>query len=324
MVAIPILFTCVALAQSTADVHVNPPSTIAVNTPVDSPDGLLLRPHPLRHQVELVLVPVTVTDRFDRLVTGLGAQDFNLLESEKPQSIRYFSSEDAPISLGVILDVSASMRDKINDARDAAVQFFESSNPNDDYFLITFSDYPQVMAESSRSIPYIRERLATAEPNGYTSLLDAIYLGLSKMQYAHYSRRALLVISDGGDNCSHYTEEEIKHLVEESDVEIYSIGIFSRGVTFLLSPEEHHGRQLLTNISEATGGRMIELHSSKELPEIARQVGFELRNQYVLGYHPQNGPRDGKWRKISVSLASPSSRRELRVHSKKGYLGPAD
>lgn len=324
MLAVPMLFACVAMAQSTADVHVNPPSTIAVNAPAGSPDALLLRPRPLRHDVDLVLVPVTVTDRFDRLVTGLGAHDFNLLESDQPQQIRYFSTEDAPISLGVILDVSTSMRDKIDDARDAAVQFFESSNPNDDYFLITFSDYPQVLAESTRSIAYIRERLATAEPSGYTSLLDAIYLGINRMQYAHYSRRALLLISDGGDNNSHYTEEEIKHMVEESDVEIYSVGLFSRGVTLFLSPEERHGKQLLSNISEATGGRLIELHSSRELPEIARQVGLELRNQYVLGYHPPNGRRDGKWRNIQVSLSSPSQQHELRVHSKKGYLGPAE
>ena len=318
-----------AWAQSAGDVHITPlasrPSAFAANAPLPSPAAApLLRARPLRHDVDLVLVPVTVTDPANRLVTGLEQQDFNLLEAEKPQSIRYFSTEDAPISLGILLDLSSSMKDKIDDARDAAIQFFENSNPDDDYFVVSFSDSPQVLADSTRSIGYVRERLATAQPKGYTALLDAIYLGITKLQHARYPRRALLIISDGGDNNSRFTENEIRRLVEESDVEIYSIGIYSKGFTLLMCPEERHGKQLLTNISDATGGRMVELHSSKELPDIARQISLELRSQYVLGYRPPEGPRDGKWRKIKVSLASPARRRELHVYSKKGYLGPAE
>lgn len=328
LVAGAFLLTGVAAGQSTNDVHVAPLAGRVngnlVRNPVPAlPPAPVLRPRPLRHDVDLVLVPVTVTDRFDRLVTGLEQQDFRLLESDQPQPIRYFSVEDAPISLGVLVDVSASMRDKIDDAKQAAVEFFENSNPNDDYFVITFSDYPQVLADSTRSIAYIRERLATAEPKGYTSLLDAIYLGINKLQHARYARRALLIISDGGDNISRFTEDEIKRIVEESDVQIYSVGIYSKGVTLLLCPEERHGKALLTNISDATGGRMVELHNSRELPEIARQVSLELRSQYVLGYRPPAGARDGKWRKIQVSLApAANTGGELRVYSKKGYLGP--
>ncbi len=329
--AIPILLACSAAAQSINDVHVTPAPEKALRTlapermaPANHTSALPLRPRPLRRDVELVLVPVTVTDPYDRLVTGLEAHDFSLREGEKPQQIRYFSSEEAPISLGVILDVSASMKDKMDDAREAVVRFFENANPDDDYFVITFSDYPQVLADSTRSIAYIRERLATAEPHGYTALLDAIYLGINKLQHARYGRRALLVISDGGDNVSRYRERELKKLVEESDVEIYSIGIYSRWLTMLLTPEERHGKQLLANISDVTGGRMIELHHSRELPEIARQVSLELRSQYVLGYHPPDSRRDGKWRAIKVSLASAERKGRLRVYFKKGYLGPAE
>lgn len=321
-----VLATGLAAAQSTSDVHItpllrSPKPSATLPAMAEADPGPHLRPRPLRYDVDLVLVPVTVTDPSDRLVTGLEKQDFVLSEGEKPQPIRYFSHEETPISLGVILDVSKSMRDKIADARDAAVEFFESANPNDDYFVISFSDYPRVLADSTRSIGFIRERLATAEPDGYTALLDAIYLGVNKLQHARYSRRALLVISDGGDNVSHYTERELKRIVEESDVVIYSIGIYSKGLSQLLCPEERHGKQLLTDISQATGGRMIELHSSRELPDIARQVSLELRSQYVLGYRP-SGPRDGSWRKIKVALAAPDP--HLHVYSKKGYLGPED
>ncbi len=302
--------------QSSEEVHLSPRITAA---PAASAGASPLHPKPLRYDVDLVLVPVTVTDSYNRLVTGLEKQDFRLFEGETPQEIRYFSSEDGPISLGVILDLSKSMRDKIDSAREAAVRFFENSNPADDYFVITFADRPQLLADSTRSVGFIREKLATTEPDGFTALLDAIYLGINKMRSAKHGRRALLVISDGGDNNSRYTEKELKRLVEEADVEIYAIGIFSR---FFKTPEEWHGRKLLTDITEATGGRMITLHSPKELPEIAATLSLELRSQYVLGYRPSNENRDGQWRKIKVSLASSDSVQPRRVYSKKGYLGP--
>ncbi len=331
LAAFPILFACPASTQSLNDVHVTPPpgtaiSTVATNpvSPAGKASALQLRSRPLRSDVELVLVPVTVTDPYDRLVTGLEKHDFSLWEAEKLQPIRYFSTEEAPLSVGVILDVSASMKDKMDDAREAVVRFFENANPEDEYFVITFSDNPHVLADSTRSIAYIRERLATAEAKGYTALLDAIYLGINRLQHARYGRRALLVISDGGDNVSRYRERELKKLVEESDVQIYSIGIYSRWLTMLLTPEERHGKQLLSNISDVTGGRMIELHNSRELPDIARQVSLELRSQYVLGYHSPDKLRDGKWRPIKVALTSAPSKGRLQVHFKKGYLGPAE
>lgn len=314
-------------AQSLDEVHVAPPpksaeSPARVVQPAASRGALPLRPKPLRHDVELVLVPVTVTDSYNHLVTGLDRKDFALKEAGAAQDIQYFSTEDGPISLGVILDVSKSMTNKIADARDAVVQFFDSANPADDWFVITFSDAPQVLADTSRSVGFVRERLATVKPEGHTALLDAIYLGLNKLHRAKYGRRALLVISDGGDNVSRYRERELKKLVEESDVQIYSIGIYSKGFTLLMCPEERHGKDLLTNISNVTGGRMIELHSPHELPGIAREVSLELRSQYVLGYRPPVGHRDGKWRPIHVSLAPSVNSGEFRVYSKKGYLGP--
>ncbi len=315
--------------QSLDEVHVAPaakaqqkPASQAVQ-PAAGREALPLRPRPLRHDVDLVLVPVSVTDSYDRLVTGLEKKDFALTEGGAQQQIQYFSTEDGPISLGVILDVSKSMRDKMDDARDAVVQFFESANQQDDWFVITFSDRPELLADTSRSVGFARERLATVTPSGRTSLLDAIYLGLSKMHHAKHGRRALLVISDGGDNNSRYTERELKKVVEEADVEIYGIGIFERLLKVLAPPEERDGKRLLTAVTEASGGRLFTLHSPRELPQIAEQVSLELRNQYVLGYRPGNEAHDGKWRPIQVSLTTPEGRR-LHVHAKKGYVAPGE
>ncbi len=318
-----------APAQSVDDVHVRPapqvnqPPAAQAMHPAASRETLPLRPKPLRHDVDLVLVPVTVTDSYNHLVTGLDKKDFSITENGAGQQIQYFSTEDGPISLGVLLDISQSMKDKIEDARDAAVQFLESANPQDDCFVISFADYPEVLADTTRSAGTLRERLATVVPKGHTALLDAIYLGINKLRRAKHGRRALLIISDGGDNHSRYTERELKKLVEEADVEIYGIGVFKRLAKFLAAPEEYDGKRLLKAVTEASGGRLFTLHNPRELPEIAAQISLELRNQYVLGYHPGNDARDGKWRPIQVSLTAAEGRR-LHVHAKKGYTAPGE
>ncbi len=309
-------------AQSGDPVHVAP---LPKRSPAAAPTAAgSLQPaghhRPLRVDVDLVLVPVTVTDRFNRMVTGLNKHDFSLLEEQQPQTIRYFSSEDTPISLGVVLDLSGTMKNKIELARDAAIEFFESANPKDDYFVVSFADAPMLLADSTTSIGTIRDRLAQAKPAGKTALLDAIYMAVTKMRRAKHSRHALLVISDGGDNHSRFTAREIKKLVEEEDVEIYGIGIFGG---FFKSSEEWEGKKLMTQITEATGGRVVTLKDPRKLPEIAAQISMELRNQYVLGYRPA-GNKPGAWRNIQVKLTQAANREELRVHSKKGYQGPEE
>lgn len=316
----------VAAAQSLDDVHVTPaPKNAEAKRlePAAAKAVVPLRPKPLRQDVELVLVPVTVTDSYNRLVTGLEKKDFAVREGGALQHIQHFSTEDGPVSLGVILDVSKSMQNKIDDARDAVLEFFENANPQDDWFVITFADDPALLADTSRSVGFVRERLATVLPEGHTALLDAIYLGMTKLRHAKHGRRALLVISDGGDNRSRYTERELKKLVQEADIEIYGIGIFERLLKILAPPEERDGKRLLKSITEASGGRLITLNNPRDLPEIAAQVSLELRNQYVLGYRPGGETRDGKWHAIEVSLTGPDARR-LHVHAKKGYTAPQE
>jgi Ca-activated chloride channel family protein len=273
----------------------------------------------IKVDVDLVLVNVTVTDPMNRLVTGLEKENFNLFEQNALQEIKHFSSEDEPISLGVIFDISGSMSNKITKSRDAIIEFFKTANPQDEFFLITFSDKPELLSDFTNSIEDIQGKLVYAIPKGRTSLLDAIYMGMEKMHDAKHNKKALLIISDGGDNRSRYTDSEIKLLVKEADVEIYAIGIYD---DLHATPEEVRGPYLLSEITESTGGRTFPINDVSELADVATKIGVELRNQYVLGYRPKNTARDGKWRKLKVKLNAPKGLPPLNVHAKTGYYAP--
>jgi len=195
------------------------------------------------------------------------------------------------------------------------------SNPKDDFFLITFSDRPQLLVDFTTSLEDIQKRLIYAVPEGHTSLLDAIYMGLAKIRHSSYQRRALLIISDGGDNRSRYTCSQIKRMVEESDVQLYSLGIFD---SIFQTPEERAGRQLLESVTQATGGRTFAIKDVQDLPEAASRIALELRNQYVLAYRSSNSARDGKWRKIKVTIVPPAGMPQLHVYAKSGYYSPAE
>jgi Ca-activated chloride channel family protein len=308
------------------DVHVAP-REVAKPPDASKPDlvastaGLTARVRPLKVDVDLVLVPVTITDPMNRLVTGLDKENFQLYEGNATQEIRTFSSEDAPVSLGVIFDSSGSMASKMDRAKDAVIEFFKTANPQDEFFMITFSDEPEAVSDFTSSVDEIQNKLVFAVPRHRTALLDAIYMGVSKMRQAKYPKKALLIISDGGDNHSRYTEGEIKSLVKEADVMIYAIGIYDR---YASAMEERLGPQLLSEITELTGGRAFTIDNPNDLGDVATKIGVELRNQYVLGYRPTKVVRDGKWRKIKVKLLPPKGLPPLRVYARTGYYAPQE
>ena len=311
------------LAQNLADdVHVAPriEPLKPEPKPIEDP-ALQTNTKPIKRDVDLVLVPVTITDPLNRLVTGLDRDNFEVFEGKQPQEIRHFSSEDAPVSLGVIFDMSGSMSSKIDRAREAVLEFFKTANPQDEFFMITFADKPDEVSDFTQSVEDIQGKLVYTVPKGRTALLDAIYLGVSKMRQAKYPKRALLIISDGGDNHSRYTEGEIRNLVKEADVLIYAIGIYDH---FFPTEEERLGPQLLTDVTELTGGRSFTIDNPNDLADVATKIGIELRNQYVLGYRPKNPVRDGKWRKIKVKLIPPKGLPPLRVYAKTGYYAPSE
>jgi Ca-activated chloride channel family protein len=306
-------------AQNSAeDVHIQP-------RPAPKPPEIdpALRSHskPLSVNVEMVLVPVTITDPMNRLVTGLDRDNFNLFEGKEQQEIKTFSSEDAPVSLGVIFDMSGSMSSKIERAREAVIEFFKTANPQDEFFMVTFADKPEEISDFTTSVEDIQGKLVYTVPKGRTALLDAIYLGVSKMRQARYPKKAMLIISDGGDNHSRYTEGEIRSTVKEADVLIYAIGIYDH---FFPTDEERLGPTLLTDITELTGGRAFTIDNPNDLADVSTKIGIELRNQYLLGYRPKNPVRDGKWRKIKVKLLPPKGLPPLRVYAKTGYYAPTE
>src|SRR5579871_23483 len=311
------------------NVHVTPPpaSTPATGAPAGAQAPALTgnaavkaRPGALiRMNVDVVLVPVTVTDPMNRLVTGLEKDDFQIFENSGEQRISSFASEDAPVSIGVIFDLSGSMTSKLIRARESILQFVKTANPEDEFFVIGFNDRPELIEDFTSSVEDIQARLATVRSGHRTALLDAIYFGLTKMKEARHERKALLVVSDGGDNRSRYTEGELRAQVRESDVELYSIGIFD---PYAPTPEERTGPQLLNDLSEETGGRLFRVDDIAEMSDIAEKISTELRNQYVIGYTPKNNSRDGKWRKVKVKLSPPSGLPPLTVHARTGYYAP--
>jgi Ca-activated chloride channel family protein len=296
----------------------------------DSPAGPVV-PHPshpskatkgkpIRTETDLTLVGASVTDPLGRIVTGLDRQDFRVFENGAEQEIVYFASEDVPVSIGVIFDMSGSMTDKIDKSRNAAVQFFRTANPQDEFFLVDFNDRAQLVSHFTESVDELQNRLLYTAAHGMTALYDGVYLGLSQMRAAHNTKKALLILSDGGDNHSRYSETEIRKFVREADVQIYAIGLFDPdgGRTV----EERYGPTLLGDLTEMTGGRMFMVQRLDELPDIATKISMELRNQYVLGYRPSNRVHDGTWRKIKVKLRPPKGLPPLTVYAKTGYLAP--
>jgi Ca-activated chloride channel homolog len=277
----------------------------------------------IRVDSTLVLIPVTVTDPMNRFVTGLEKENFKIFEDKKEQEVVQFSSEDAPLSVGVIFDASGSMGSKLEKSRLAVAQFFKTANPDDEFFLVQFNDSADLVQPFTRNLEEIQNRLTFTQSKGRTALLDAIYLGLHEMKKARNPRKALLVISDGGDNNSRYTETEIRNLVKEADVQIYAIGIYEPIAARGRTPEEASGQGLLTEIAEQTGGRQYPVDNLNELPDIAAKIGIELRNQYVLGYSPQNQEHDGKYRKVQVKLIQPRGLPPLRAFFRMGYYAPS-
>jgi Ca-activated chloride channel family protein len=310
-----------AAQNSTEDVHIQPRVQPAAPKEPDIDPAFKTHTKPMKVTVDMVLVPVTITDPLNRLVTGLDRENFNLFEGKDQQEIKTFSSEDAPVSIGVIFDMSASMSSKIERAREAVVEFFKTANPQDEFFMITFADKPEEIADFTNSVDDIQGRLLYTVPKGRTALLDAIYLGVNKMRAAKYPKKALLIISDGGDNHSRYTEGEIKSMVKEADILIYAIGIYDH---YFPTDEERLGPALLADVTELTGGRAFTIDNPNDLADVSTKIGIELRNQYVIGYRPKNPVRDGKWRKIKVKLSPPKGLPPLKVYAKTGYYAPTE
>lgn len=277
-----------------------------------------------RADSNLVVIPVSVTDTLNRFVLGLGKQDFHVFDNGVEQSIEHFSGEDVPLSIGLVFDISGSMDYKLSTSADAASMFLKTLNPNDEAFLVEFNEKPDLKVPFTNQSQQIRTALQNLQPSGLTALLDAVKFALTEMKKAKNPRKAIVVISDGGDNHSTYTPEQIESLVREADVEVYAMGVFDPLFTMALAPEEVTGPRLLSEIATQTGGRAFAASMAGDLPSVAARIAVELRNQYVLGYYPKDQVRDGKYHTVEVKLAQPPGVPPLKTHWRQGYYAPSE
>jgi VWFA-related protein len=276
----------------------------------------------LRVDTSLVLIPVSVSDPLNRPVTGLERENFRLYEDKQERKITTFSMEDEPVAVGLVFDTSGSMGDKLLQSRLAAHTFFRTSNPEDEFFLVEFDASPRLVVPLTSDTGAIENQLVFTQSKGSTALLDALMLALHEMRKSKKNKKALLLITDGGENNSRYTEAEIKSVLTESDCLVYAIGVFETTRAFR-SAEEAGGAGLLTKIAESTGGRLYPA-SPAELPDIAQKIGVDLRNRYVLGYSPPSQQRDGRYHRVQVVVVPPRGLPPLRAHWREGYYAPLE
>jgi len=279
-------------------------------------------PVTIRVDASLVLIPVHVTTATGESVTDLPKEGFRLFEDDVEQKITYFAKDDAPSSIGVLLDTSGSMKNKMRRSSEAAATFFRTANQQDEFFLIEFNDRPKLTVPFTNDPEDLIRRVTHARPFGRTSLLDAVHLASVQMKKARNIRRAIVIVSDGGDNCSRLTARQVKTEVLESDMQTYAIGIFDDDATPKRTREELNGPGLLEALSEETGGRHYRVDDLDQLASVAASISKDLRNEYLLGYTSANPERDGKYRRVKVNVDSTAGPK-LRTYYRRGYYTPA-
>ncbi len=280
-------------------------------------------PPTFRSESNLVVIPVSVTDNLNRFVLGLRKEDFHLFDDGVEQPVAHFSGEDVPLSIGLVFDISGSMDYKLKTSKQAAALFLKALNPDDEAFLVNFNEKVDLAVGFTSDSEQIRSVLEKTQPGGLTALLDAVNFSLTEMKKAKNPRKAILVVSDGGDNHSTYTAKQIESVVRAADVEIYVMGVFDPLASILLAPEEISGPRLLSEIATQTGGRAFAASMADDLPSVAARIAIELRNQYVLGYYPKNQAADGKYHNVEVKFTPPPGMPPLKAHWRQGYYAPS-
>jgi Ca-activated chloride channel family protein len=297
------------------------PATQSPLPPVRPPSGNQGDQDRIRDFTDLVSLPVTVTDAYNRLVTGLDRQHFEVFEDKVKQEISFFSDDDSPVNLGIVFDVSGSMKGKLDRARDALKAFIVTSHSDDDFFLVGFNQRANLLAEFTDG-ESLTSKLTLVDPKGQTALYDAAYLGIEKVKQGRHTRNAMLLISDGQDNSSRYTYGELRKLLKEAGVQIYCIGIVEIGGA-AGGTLDMQGQAILEEIAQTTGGKAFFPRSGAELEDATTRIALELRHQYSIGYNPTNVKRDGQWHKIKVNVKGPKGLSNLKVQHKEGYYAVA-
>lgn len=306
----------VGLFAATAFGQTSDPTPTPTPTPAPTPEDETGRP--IRIKTDLVSLTLTVTDLYGRYVSGLTKKMFTIYDNNQEQEITYFSDADAPVSVGILFDVSGSMSgEKINKARNALKRFIASSHPSDEYFLIAFNNRAQLLLDRARDGESVLQKLTLVSPGKNTALYDAVYLGLERVTRGTHQKRALLIISDGQDNASRYNFGEVRRLMKESDVVTYAVGILDGHDAATAMGMQ--GQAFLDELSSVTGGKSFYPTSNIEMDEIFERIALELRHQYSIGYTPTDFQPDGKWRRVKVKIKPPRGLPRLSVRGREGY-----
>jgi VWFA-related protein len=313
-----ILLSCLGLAV--CEQPKNTASTATRPEPSASTSGSADRLPPKIHvNTDLVVIPVTVTDGKGRVVNGLQKEHFTLYQDKVEQAITHFAAEDAPVAIGLVFDTSDSMAPKLGKAQEAVASLLRNANPEDEFFLVQFNHHPQLVVSMTKNSEEIQNRVALVQTRGSTALLDAVTLALKEMKNARYTRKAIIVISDGEDNASHCSPLELNEAVRKAEVLIYAIGIIDPS-----GSSQTSGSALLNEISRQTGGCLFEVNTLKQLPNIAAKIGAWLRNQYVLAYTPNNLENDGEYHRVQIKITRPKGFPRLHAFWRLGYYAPVE
>jgi len=286
-----------------------------------------------RTSARMVLVPVTVTDHYGKTIMNLRAKDFNIFDDQTPQQVVSFATEDVPCSVGLVLDISGSMKSAIGAVKESAQAFVRTANPDDEFLLLTVSTNPAVSPEFSKDTQSLEENIGFTKPGGFTALIDTVYLGLNQMRKARTQRRALVILSDGIDNHSQYSKGELLRVALEADVQVYTIIVdngaaHSSDNTVPFRPSmirkpgdqgaQRQGPSLLEELADKTGGLYFHARDATQVREGLTKAGQALRNEYVIGYQPADSELSGKWHRIRVKSTVP----KVSVHARSGYYAP--
>jgi Ca-activated chloride channel family protein len=275
-------------------------------------------PGTLRIDSSLVVIPAWVTTASGASVTSLTKENFHLTEDNVEKPIDYFIKDDAPLSVGLLFDTSGSMKSKMDKASESVAAFFKTANTEDEFFLVEFNERAKLTIPFTPDAGAISSRISRAKPFGRTSLFDSIELALKHMKKASHQRKALVIVSDGGDNWSWHTASQIRSALLESDVQLYAMGIFDP-VLEKTPVENRHGPALLDELATQTGGRHYPVDNLNDLPAISEKIGLDLRNEYLLGYYADNS-RDGKYHHVKVNVTAPEGMPGLRANYRRGYF----
>jgi Ca-activated chloride channel homolog len=271
----------------------------------------------LRVDTNLVQVPVTVTDKLGRPVVGLEKENFHVLDNGAEQKILRFAMDDEAVAVGFIFDISGSIGKMLHQYQLAAHEFFKTAEEADEFFLVEFESAPKLVVPLTKNAGDIQHEIMLTKSKGMTALFDAVYLAANEIRKSKLSKKALILISDGGENHSRYNYAEVQNALRETDALLYSIG------PSLDNTYGDNNGHLMKTLAEITGGRLLEMGGS-DLADLSQKIIIDLRNRYVLYYSPQDRARDGRFHRIVVQLDPPRGLGKLTPHWRTGYYAPAE